>query len=89
MKTAISVTLTPENLLWLEAQVRTTRSRSLSALLDAILREAREASGPVTSVIGWASLPEGEAGLAKGQQEIRKAFARSLSRGRARRPRRG
>lgn len=88
-KTAISVTLAPENLLWLEARARATGSRSVSALLDAILKEARQTSGPVRSVVGWASLPGGEAGLERGQKEIRELFARSLSRGRARRRRRG
>lgn len=86
-KTAISVTLAPDNLLWLKARMRTTRGRSISAVLDDLLREARQVSGPVTSVVGWVRFPEGEEGLERGKKEVRELFERSLSRGSSRRRR--
>ena len=88
-KKAISVTMEADNLLWLRARTRATGTRSISALLDGLVTGARKASGPVTSVVGFVSFPEGEDGLQRGKEEIRELFDRSLSRGRARRPRRG
>lgn len=50
MKQAVSVTLSPENLLWLEALARRSRRKSLSETLDAILDgvRGRDATGPVS-----------------------------------------
>jgi hypothetical protein len=78
MKTAISVTLAPDNLLWLKARAQAKGSRSVSAALDEVLSEARRASGPVRSVIGTIRLPEGEAGLRRGSEEIGRLFDKAL-----------
>ena len=85
-KTAISVTLAPENLLWLRAQAQAGKGSSVSAVLDALL-QARRTEGPVRSIVGRVRFPQGERGLLQGQREIRQLFERSLSGGR-RRPRR-
>jgi len=88
-KTAISVTMSTDNLLWLKARTLATGSRSMSAVLDGLVTAARGASGPVTSVVGFVSFPEGEDGLRQGGEEIRALFDRSLSKGASRRRRRG
>ena len=88
-KTAISVTLSADNLLWLKARTLATGIRSMSAALDGLLTAERRASGPVTSVVGFVSFPEGEEGLRRGAEEIRALFDRSLSKGAVRRRRRG
>lgn len=79
-KTAISVTLAPENLLWLKARARVTDRRSVSAVLDALLEEARRKTGPARSVVGRVQLPQGDEGLEKGSQEIRRLLQGSVSR---------
>jgi hypothetical protein len=88
MKTAISVTLAPDNLLWLRARAQVKGSRSISAALDDVLREARRTSGPVRSVVGTIRLPEGEDGLRRGREEIARLFVTALGPGpvRGRRP---
>lgn len=88
-KKAISVTLHPDNLLWLEARARATRSRSLSAALDAVVSEARGESAAVRSVVGRVRFPQGEAALEQGEKEIRRMFDRSLSRSHSSRRGRG
>lgn len=89
-KTAISVTLAPDNLLWLKARTRRLGKRSISAALDDVLREARKTAAEATSVVGWVTFPEGEDALEQGDKDVRALFDRSLSRGRAlRRRRRG
>ena len=89
-KVAISVTLAEDNLLWLKARTRRQGKRSISAVLDDVVREARKTSGEVTSVVGWVTFPQGEDGLEQGDEEIRDLFERSLSRSQTRpRKRRG
>ena len=88
-KKALSVTLMPDNLLWLEARARATGSRSLSAVLDAVLTEARQGPTPARSVVGRVRFPEGDEGLERGEKEIRQLLERSLTGGRPRQRRRG
>jgi hypothetical protein len=88
-KKAISVTLKPANLLWLEARARATGSRSVSAVLDSVLNDARRTSAPVRSVVGRVRFPDGEAALEQGEKDIRQTLERSLSRGRSPRRSRG
>lgn len=83
------MTLETDNLLWLKARTRATGTRSISAVLDGMVTGARQASEPVTSVVGFVSFPDGEDGLERGTEEIRKLFGRSLSRPSARRQSRG
>lgn len=78
MKVALSITLAPDNLLWLKARAQATGSRSISAALDEVLSEARRAPGPVRSVVGTIRLPEGEAGLRRGSEEIGRLFDKAL-----------
>lgn len=87
MKTAISITLAPDNLLWLKARAQARGNRSISSAVDEILSEARRLSGPVRSVVGTIRLPEGEAGLSRGDEEIRRLFTRALGARPARRKR--
>jgi hypothetical protein len=88
-KKAISVTIEADNLLWLKARTRATGSRSISAVLDDMVTGVRKAAGPVTSIVGWVSFPEGEAGLRRGKKDIRELFDRSLAVRPTRRQRRG
>jgi hypothetical protein len=81
-KHALSVTLEPENLLWLKARVRARKLRSISAALDEVLSVARNASSPPRSVVGTVQLPHGEAGLERGGRELRALFEASLKSGR-------
>jgi hypothetical protein len=90
MKSAISITLAPDNLLWLKARAQAKGSRSISAEIDELLTQARRATGPVRSVVGTVRLPEGETGLERGTAEIRQLFAKALgARGARRKRRRG
>ena len=78
MKTAISVTLGPDNLLWLKARAQARGSRSISATLDDLLNEARRNGGPARSVMGTVRLPQGEAGLKQGDRDIQQLLAAAL-----------
>jgi len=86
-KKAISVTLRPENLLWLRARTRASSRRSVSETLDDLISAARAAagrSGPVKSVVGKIRIPASDAGLTRADRAIRRLFALSAT---ARRPR--
>jgi hypothetical protein len=81
-KQAVSVTLTPENLLWLEAQVIARRSRSVSAMLDQILSEAR-ASSPARSrrsVAGTIEINAADPDLLRADAAVRGLFRPALAR---------
>jgi hypothetical protein len=87
MKAAISVTLTPDNLHWLKVRARALSRRSVSAVLDDLVSEARQVTVPAQSVVGRVRLPDGERGLELGAREVREAFEKSLARPLARRRR--
>jgi hypothetical protein len=57
--------------------------------MSAVLNEARQGPTPARSVVGRVRFPEGDAGLERGEKEIRQLFERSLTGGRPRRRRRG
>ncbi len=79
MKRSPSITLSPDNRVWLAAQARKLGTRSLSATLDAVLREARGAGpGPPRSVVGTVVLPDGVEGLRAGEAEVEASFRVSL-----------
>ena len=93
-KTAISVTLDGDNLLWLKGRAAATGSRSVSDLLDRLVAEARAggAVGPVKSVVGTIDIDPEDASLAAADEAIRAMFDESLRRpliARERRPRDG
>ena len=83
-KEAISVTLSPDNLLWLRAQATAEGRRSVSARVDALITEARTggpAGGrPARSVVGTVRLVHPDFGAA--DDAVRKLFRRSLARAR-------
>lgn len=88
-KTAISVTLAGENLLWLKARARARGRRSVSAALDELLTEARKGPAQGRSVVGRVRIVGGDAGLARGEAELRVSFEESLRGAGARSRRRG
>ena len=88
-KRAISLTLRPENLLWLHGQARATGRRSVSDFLDQLLSEARTngktAGVAIRSVVGSVRISKSDPDLLKADATVRALFTASL----ARRPRRG
>jgi hypothetical protein len=90
-KRAISVTLAPENLLWLRGRTRATGHRSISDFLDRLVREARTSgtvsSAAARSVVGTVRIDENDPDLRKADAAVRAVLAASLGR-RARRSRR-
>ena len=98
-KQAVSVTLRPDNLLWLKTHVKATGGRSLSEALDEIITEARTgtdaSAAEVRSVVGNARIPRSEEALSEAGAQVAALFRRSagrtegpLPRARGRKPRR-
>jgi pilus assembly protein TadC len=87
MKRAVSVTLHPDNLLWLKTRVKTIGGRSLSDALDQIITQARAGAGAsaaaVRSVAGNARIPRSDAALAEAGAQVRALFRRSARRKKA------
>ncbi len=82
-KRPLSVTLDPENILWLKARARAARSRSVSEMLDRVLREARTGSIArfrARSVKGTATIDAADPDLSRADEEVRRSIASSLSR---------
>jgi hypothetical protein len=81
-KRAVSVTLRPDNVLWLKTRVKASGGRSLSQALDEIITEARTGATALAterrSVVGNARIPASEAGLSRAAQEIRAQFRRAI-----------
>ena len=87
-KKAISVTLRPENVLWLQGQTHASSRRSVSETLDDLISRARtEASGrpgAITSVVGSISILPSDPGLTQADAVIRRLFSRPGKSGRPR-----
>ena len=87
-KKAISVTLRPENLLWLQGQTQASSRRSVSETLDELISRARVGangqSGAITSVVGSISIVPSDPGLMRADAVIRRLFSRSGKAGRRR-----
>lgn len=82
-KRALSVTLDPENILWLKARARGARSRSVSETLDRLLLEARagRVSGfQARSVKGTIRIDMADPDLARADDAVRRLMASSLLR---------
>jgi hypothetical protein len=83
-KKAVSVTLHPDNLLWLRTRVKAKGGRSLSEALDGIITEARAGAGAsaaeVRSVVGNARIPRSEEGLSEAGAQVTALFLRSIRR---------
>jgi len=81
-KQAISVTLDPENLLWLRAKAKSSRSRSVSQTLDRIIASARSGrlASPETvrSVVGTVKIAPADPALLKADAFVRRLFRSSL-----------
>ncbi|MFO1350994.1 MAG: hypothetical protein U1F68_10105 [Gammaproteobacteria bacterium] len=82
-KQALSVTLNPENLLWLRAQAIARGCRSISELLDHLIREARTAdrgrSASIRSVVGTVQIAESDPDLRSADQAVRAFFSDALN----------
>jgi hypothetical protein len=83
VKKAISVTLRPENLVWLRGQTRASSRRSISETLDALITEARAGGGgrpgTVRSVVGSIGLSPSDPGLARADASLRRLFTPSAA----------
>jgi hypothetical protein len=85
-KQALSVTLSPDNLLWLQGQARLRGARSLSAALDQVLSEARATPRhEIRSVVGSVSIDPSDPELRGANAAVRDLFSSSLARTGARR----
>ena len=82
VKQPISVTLHAENLTWLRARAAAWGVRSVSALLDRLVSEARThgATGPSRSVAGTIDLDPHDPLLLDADASVRSAFESSIGR---------
>jgi hypothetical protein len=89
-KEAISVTLRPENLLWLRGQARAARRQSVSETLDALISAARAGGlgrpATVTSVVGSIRIRASDPALAQADAAIRRLVSPSAAPRRLRPP---
>jgi hypothetical protein len=80
-KRPISVMLSVENVLWLRGQVRSTRHRSVSAVLDRVVSAARAATrgqpNAIRSVVGTIRIAASDPALARADAVVRALFAPS------------
>lgn len=78
-KRAISVTLDPDNLTWVRAQVLSSGARSVSQVLDRLIEEARARGGErgagARTVIGLAHVASSDPDLSTGDSAVRALFA--------------
>jgi hypothetical protein len=77
-KQAISVTLQPENLLWLRGRARALRQRSVSEALDQLVSAARTGGRvdqrAIRSVVGTVRMPSADPFLSTADAAIRGLF---------------
>ena len=83
-KQAISITLDPANLLWLRAQTLSQGRRSISEMLDCLIREARtegkNQESLVRSVVDTVRIAESDPMLATADAAVRAFFSAALNR---------
>jgi hypothetical protein len=83
-KKAVSLTLRPDNLLWLKTRVKVKGERSLSEALDQIITEARAGAGAggaeIRSVVGNARIPTSDKALAEAGAHVAALFLASVGR---------
>ena len=89
-KKAISVTLQPENLLWLRGQAQASSRRSVSETLDALISEARAGTRgrpeAIRSVVGSIRIQAFDPGLMQADAAIRGLVSPPATARRLRRP---
>jgi hypothetical protein len=81
-KQAISVTLEADNLTWLKGRAGAAGLRSVSELLDQLVRAARESGqvGPSRSVVGTIDVDASDPWLEGADDAVRDIFDKSLGR---------
>ncbi len=81
-KTAISVTLESDNLMWLKARARSDQARSISSVLDRLVTDARTGRAGATprSVVGTIDVDPSDPLLLKADDVIRALVAQSIGR---------
>ena len=81
-KQAISVTLEADNLTWLKGRAGAAGLRSVSELLDQLVRAARESGhiGPSRSVVGTIDVDASDPWLEGADDVVRDMFDKSLGR---------
>lgn len=82
-KKPISVTLEESNLLWLQGRAASTKRRSLSEALDAVLSAARAGGAggdTVRSVAGTVDISEDDPDLLMADAAVTAAYTQALSR---------
>jgi hypothetical protein len=81
-KRAISVTIGSDNLTWLKARAGALGVRSMSALLDRLITDARArgSAGSTTSVVGTIDLDASDPLLLRADEGVRALFEASLGR---------
>jgi len=83
-KQAISVSLDPGNLLWLRAQAASSGCRSVSEMLDRMIREARTngrmQDESIRSVVGTIRIAESDPSLCTADSAVRALFSAALGR---------
>jgi hypothetical protein len=84
MRSAISITLSSDNALWLKAQATASAKGTVSAVLDQLVTDARlhGRSEPAStrSVVGTIDIPAADQGLDQADAYLRTMFDRSLQR---------
>ena len=81
-KQAISVTLDADNLTWLKGRASAAGARSISELLDQLVRSARSSGqvGPSRSVVGTIDIADSDPWLEESDDDVRRMFEASLRR---------
>jgi hypothetical protein len=78
-KKAISVTLRPENLLWLRGRTQASSRRSVSETLDDLISEARAGARgrpeSIRSVVGSIRIQASDPGLTRADAAIRRLIS--------------
>jgi hypothetical protein len=74
-KRAISVTLSEESLVWLRSETITERGRSLSDMLDQLVKSARGNAGARRSVVGQVEISDDDPTLESADAALQDAFA--------------
>jgi hypothetical protein len=81
-KQAVSVTLGPDNLMWLRGRAKATGVRSISELLDQLVTSARRhgQGRPRRSVVGAIAIDRGDPELLQADAALRALFDESVAR---------